>query len=364
MSFFRKIKEKFLNSKFPLVGVDISDSSIEFVQLGHGRNKPKVKSSFRQVIKAGLVENGEIIDAEKLGQILREAFSKASPRFSSTSCLLSLPDKLTYFEIVKVDKAIEDWQSYVYSLAQEQLPLNLAEYYYDFLLAKEKKNKYEVFFVAAEIEKVDKYLELFKQAGLQLEAIDFESACLLRALLNEADQAKSVLLADLGAVSSDLILHDKFGFRDQTNLPFGGYVLTAEISQILKIEALDAEKLKKQDGLFIKQGKLDQILPAKFDDLFAEIKNMQAAYLQKTGRNIEKLILAGGTSLLKGVKELCVQKLPDLAIEIGDPGQKIDFSPEFLKNDKILYSNVLGLALRGLNKESLEQGINLIKLKK
>jgi Tfp pilus assembly PilM family ATPase len=91
---------------------------------------------------------------------------------------------------------------------------------------------------------------------------------------------------------------------------------------------------------------------------------MKFAYENKTTNKIGKLILAGGTSLLLGLPELFRQNLPELKIEMGDPAKPIDFYAKTLKNDKILYSNVIGLALRGLDKESLDQGINLIKINK
>ena len=363
MNILNKIKEQFFTSKFPMVGIDISDSSIEFVQLKPGTEKPQIKASFRQVIQAGLVAKGQIIELEKLAKILKQAFNQALPKFSSNNCLLSLPDKLTYFEILKIEKSNTDWQTNIYSLAQEQLPINLEQYYYDFLITEDKPDKVEVFFVAAEMEKVNRYVELFKAADLNLALIDFESACLARALLVGDDLIKPVFIVDLGAVSTDIGVHDQHGFRDQTNLAFGGYQLTKKIAEALKIEIKEAEKLKKQEGLLLKQNNLGLVLAESFNELFEEINNIKDVYEKKTGQKIEKIILAGGTSLLPGLKELFSQKFEGLKVEMGDPTKKINFSPELLKNDKILYSNVIGLALRGLNKESLDLGINLIKLK-
>jgi type IV pilus assembly protein PilM len=300
---------------------------------------------------------------EKLAKILKQSFNQALPKFSSSYCLLSLPDKLTYFAILKIEKSIGDWQTNIYSLAQEKLPINLDEYYYDYLVTEDNKDKIEVFFVAAEIKKVNQYIELFKAAGLNLALIDFESACLARALLAGDDLIKPVFIVDLGAVSTDIGVRDKHGFRDQTNLAFGGYKLTKKIAEALKIEIKEAEKLKKQEGLLLKQNNLGPILAESFNELFEEINKIKDVYEKKTGPKIEKLLLAGGTSLLPGLKELFNQKMPDINIELGNPTNKINFSPELLKNDKILYSNVLGLALRGLDKESLDLGINLIKIK-
>ena len=364
MNILNKIKAKIFQSKFPMVGIDISDNSIEFLQLKTGSGKPQIKSSWRQVLKAGLVKNGEIIEPAKLAEILKQAFNSALPKFSTNYCLLSLPDKQTYFLPLQIKTKVNDLEAEIKKLAQEKLPVDLANCYFDYLLTHSDKQGQEVFFAAADKEVIEQYQELFAKAGLNLGAIDFESACLARVLLDGDNLQKPVFIIDLGAVSIDIILHDQHGFRDQLNLVFGGYKINKKIEEILNLEFKEAEKLKRKEGLFIKQNNLDKILKESFNDLFREIKQMKFTYENKTGSKIEKLILAGGTSLLLGLPELFGQNLPNLKIEIGDPTKKIDFYAKALKNDKILYSNVIGLALRGLRKESFDQGINLIKFNK
>ena len=364
MSFLSKIKEKLFNAKFPMVGVDISDNSIELLQLKSGGGIPRIKSSFRQDIEAGLIKNGEIIELEKLAAILKQTFSSAQPRLSSTHCLLSLPDKNTYFLSLQLKINGSSLETKIQSLAQEKLPVDLACCYFNYLLTEVDKQNREVFFAAAEKKTIAQFEELFAKAGLNLAVIEFESASLARALLDDNDSKKPAFIVDLGAVSTDIVLHDEHGFRDQINLPFGGYKLAKTIAETLKLEFGKAEELKKKEGLLLKQDGLGKILSADFNGLFEEIKQIRVNYESRTGNKVEKLILAGGTSLLPGLLELFSQSLPDLKIEKGDPTKKIKFSTEvsnrLLKNDIILYSNVIGLALRGLKRESIDQGINLV----
>jgi len=364
MSILKQIRKKIFNNKFPMVGIDISDNSIEFLQLKAGLDKPQIKSSFRQVLKAGLIKNGEIIEPAKLAEILKQAFNSSQPEFSSNNCLLSLPDKQTYFLPLHFKAGVNNLADKIKESAQEKLPVDLTSSYFDYLPTHQDKLGQEVFFAAADKEVIEQYQELFVKAGLDLAAIDFESACLARALLSGDDLQKPVLIVDLGAVSTDIVLHDQHGFRDQMNLVFGGYKINKKIEEILNLDFKEAEQLKKKEGLFIKQNNLDKILADGFNDLFDEIKQIKFSYENKTGQKVEKLILAGGTSLLLGLPELFSQNMPGLKIAMGNPTQKIDFYAKTLKNDKILYSNVIGLALRGLSKESLDQGINLIKINK
>ncbi|MFA5188577.1 MAG: pilus assembly protein PilM [Patescibacteria group bacterium] len=361
MSIFQQIKTKF-QAKFPMVAVDISDNSMELMQLKSGPAKPQIRSSYRQVLKANLVKNGEIIEIDKAAEILKQAFNSALPKFSTKFCLLSLPDKQSYFLSLHLKSRAGNLGDKIKKLAQEKLPVDLATCYFDYSLTRSDKEGQEVFFAAASKDLVEQYQELFTKAGLYLAAMEFESASLARALLSEEDLVKPILIVDLGAVATDIILRDQHGFRDQLNLVFGGYYLTKKIEENLNLEFKEAEQLKKKEGLNLRQNNLDKILALSFNDLCSEITNIKSAYEKRTGQKIEKLILAGGTSLLAGLPELLHQKLPGLQVEMGDPTKQLDFYAKNLKNDKILYSNVIGLALRGLNKESLNQGINLIKI--
>ena len=351
MSFFQRLGDQFFSSKFPLVGVDISDTSIEFVQLQSGLGKPKIKANYRLEIEPGLITNGRISDISKAAILLQAGFKKGI--FKNNSCLLSLPDKETYFLNLQGDNL----ETEIYSLAQENLPIDLGQCYYDYLMINAK----EAFFVAAPKEIIKQYLDLFKLANLDLEVMDFESACLARALIEQKELNQPVFLIDLGAKSTDIVLVDKQGFSDQTNFAIGGYFLSQKIADNLHKDFDLAEKIKLEKGVKIEGLNLEAILTEMYAPAFSELKKMSAKYETKTEKQVKSIILAGGTSRLKGLLEVFRKNLPDYQIELGNLEKKIDFTDKELGADQILYANVLGLALRGLNNDALNKGINLIK---
>lgn len=351
MGLFKKIGEKFFSSKFPMVGVDISDSSIEFIQLQSGLGKTKIKSNYRLELAPGLVTNGRIADLSQMAMILKAAFKKGD--FHSDYCLLSLPDKETYFLNLKG----ENLQTEVYSLAQENLPVDLGQCYYDFL----QINETEVFFVAAPKDIIKQYQEVFRLAELNLEVIDFESACLARALTDFKELNQPKFIIDLGAKSTDIILIDNKGFRDQVNFAVGGQVLSEKIAEKMKIDFAEADKIKIDQGLIDDKYELSQEFELMMLPVFAEIKKIADEYEQQHKKIVNTIVLSGGTSKLKGINEIFVKNLPGFQYAKGDLDKKIDFDDLDLAAEKILYSNVIGLALRGLNSTSLDKGINLIK---
>jgi type IV pilus assembly protein PilM len=351
MGFLQNLGDKFFSNKFPMVGVDISDTSIELVMLQAGLGKSKIKEIYRLEIEPGLIVNGRISDLSKVAIILQAAFKKGD--FKNNSCLLSLPDKETYF----LNLSGNDLATQLYSLAQESLPVDLGQCYYDYLMI----NETEAFFVAAPKDIIRQYLELFKLANLDLQVIDFESACLARALTSQKELQEPTFIIDLGAKSTDIVLADQQGFLDQVNFAIGGYFISEKIAENLKQDFVAAEKNKLEKGTKIEGLNLAEILTEMYQPVFAEIKKMSAENDVKIKKLAKNIILAGGTSRLNGLLEIFKKSLPDYQIEVGNLENKIDFDGKELGVDEILYANVLGLALRGLNTDILNKGINLIK---
>jgi type IV pilus assembly protein PilM len=351
MAFFQNLGEKFFSSKFPMIGVDISDASIEFVQLQAGLGKTKIKANYRLEIEPGLISKGRISDLGKVAIILEAAFKKSN--FKNNSCLLSLPDKETFF----LNLQGENLETEIYSLAQENLPIDLGQCYYDYILVNEK----QAFFVAAPKDIIKQYIELFKLANLNLEVVDFESACLARALIEQKELKDPTFIIDLGAKSTDIVLANQQGFLDQVNFAIGGYFISEKIAESLGRDFDAAEKIKMEQGIKIEGLDLGVILTEMYAPVFAEIKKMSSENEAKVNKVARNIILAGGTSRLKGLLEIFRNNLPDYQIELGNLENKIDFDDKEIGHDQILYANVIGLALRGQNSEALYKGINLIK---
>ena len=305
MGLFTQLKEKIFPSQFPMVGVDISEASIELLQLQPGEDKPSIKSAARLELKPGLMAKGKIKDLDYVADILSTAYSQASPAFSSKLCLLSLPDRYTYFLNLQVATLATEQK--ILEQAQAKLPLDLKQCYFDYQLVERQAEHERIFFVAAEKDLVSQYLQIFNKTSLNLAVIDFESASLARSLAT--DLTAPTFIVDLGAESTDIVLLDKNGFRDQTNICLGGRNLTASISENLKIDSVEAENMKKVEGFNLKQGNLNTILPEVLQPIIEEIKKIQKNYEASSGQRVKTIVLAGGTSLLPGLKDFFVSKL-------------------------------------------------------
>ena len=132
----------------------------------------------------------------------------------------------------------------------------------------------------------------------------------------------------------------------------GGVHISDSIAQSLNVPFSEAEKLKKEFGLFENPNEksLPDIIKVHIDYIFSETNNVLLGYEKKYDRTISKVIFSGGGSLLKGLQEVAANNFRS-EIEIGHAFSKVN-TPAFL--DKVLetmgpeFAVALGLALRNL----------------
>ena len=358
-------------------GLDISDYSIEIVSLGGSLAKPKLLAMARVVLEPGIVEDGKILNKEKLKKTLFDLIS--NPKFGkikTKNCIFSLPESKVFLHILKIPQDLkkEEKIQRIKSEVSQTFPYPLEELYYDFIIYPALSRKggvnpeNEVLLVAATKNIVNDYLEVFKCFKIKPVALETESQGLARTLIEKEEGA--VLIADIGARTTNFGLFDENKLKLSISVPIAGNKFSQAISEKLKISLTEAENLKIKNGLNseTEEGRVFLILQEELRGIIEEIKKIEDYFQEKTGKRIEKIILAGGSAQLPYLSEYLTDNL-EKKVAIGDPWAKInidilkkkEYFREALKINPILYATVIGLALRGLAKDPKMAGINLIK---
>ncbi len=354
-----------------MVGVDISDHSIEILLLN---KKGVVLSHSRSVLDPGVISNGEIVNQKALSEKLKETMEGATPRplevpehtrgklssaFSKTHrAIVSLPDSKTYVQVFEFDKP-QGLYKKVEEKVKNTIPFDFDELYWDFVrLSSDKKTK--VLCVAALRDVVDSYIYFFKSTNIEPLVFDIEGAAIGRALLmDEEDSKAGKMVLDIGARTSVLNIFDGDSLAVSVSLPYAGHYFTSKIADKLEISKEEAEELKREEG-FKKDASTYSVLKKQGEKIITEIKNARNYYKSQFGKDIDQLIMAGGSSLLPGIVEFFTESLEGVRVETGAPLEKIK-NEDLITTDKpLLFSNVIGLALRSLEKDPAKAGINLL----
>ena len=217
-------------------------------------------------------------------------------------------------------------------------------------LPKEGGDKINVLVVATQNDAVAKHRSIVSQCNLSASFFEIEIFSSVRA--NFEHELSPVLLMDFGASRTKLSIVEFGMVNGYHTIERGGADISNSISKSLSISFGEAEKMKKEFGLFENPAEksLADIIRVHVDYIFSETNSALLGYEKKHNRTISKVIFTGGGALLKGLKEVAVNNFR-AEIEMGHPFSKVG-APAFL--EKVLltmgpeFAVALGLALRKL----------------
>ena len=341
------------------LGIDIGTSFVKMVEISRLGHRKKLENygafpaaffyekSFRTFEKSTLLLSSEEI-AKAIKAIIEEA------KIKTRQVVFSIPDFSTFFTSFKLPPMTkEELSQAVKYEARQHIPLPLAEVILDWQVIEsspldKKKTSFKILLVAVPNEVINQYQEIARISQLKLFALEAEAFSLMRSLGAE-DKNMLIAILDIGAQSTTCSIIDKGILKISDSFNISGNEFTRVISKSLSIDYSEAEKLEKEYGLKEKK-EIKEILIPLIDVILKEIEIIFNNFEQKGGGEIQKIILAGGLSLLPGLKEYFAENLK-METAIASPFSNILY-PSIL--EKTLaemgpsFAIAVGAALRGL----------------
>lgn len=361
------------------IGLDIADRTIEAVELIKKSTKIKVLSKGRCLLGQGIVQNGRIKDEKRLMEAVKKVFLDAKPYpIIAKKLIFSLPESQTYFHIFKTGGnnkksfkklTIKEKDDIIFSEARKNIPLkdnNLLFSYKplekearSFFYSKNnnKSSEAEYLIVAASKEVVSMWQKFFQKLEIEANIFDIESIAVFRSLFIKPPK-KMVCIVDIGSTTTNMAVFNKGALYASYTINTAGNIFTEEIAKNLKIELNEAEKAKKQYGLSEKNNRIFSTLVKLLKQVSEEIRTLIDYSQGKTGRQVEEIILIGGSSKLKGIFDYFDANF-DVPIIAGRSylcGRK----------ESLEYIKAIGLALRGIGGKNIKKdpAISIKKPKK
>lgn len=313
-----------------------------------------------ETFTAGLVENGVVRDAAKLGAVLREIFKK----HGVTSAAVSVPEEQGYLvRFVVPSLASSDVGSGVEIQLEEHVPLQVAEAVYDFEIVEkvQDKDEYDVSVAVLPRVVVQGYLDAFDEAGVDVLSLEIEAQATARAVIDLSDPT-TTLVVDFGHSRTGLAIASAGSVWFSSVVKLGGHNLTTVIAKQFGVDFAEAERMKDKTGLYQGEGSKDlySVLLAPIAALKDEIVRYvlfwqsRAGDGKKEGSKIERVILSGGSSNLIGLADFLSHGL-NLPVHIADPWRRAfsydSFVPDLSLGEARAYSTAIGLALRQFDHE-------------
>lgn len=350
---------KISSKKF--LGIDIGTQSIKVVEASL-KGKTRVLENYGEV-ETSLATDKPFRTAEKDGvslsdqniaRALNEIRSEAG--IKTVEAGFSIPDFCSFFtnlQIPVMDQ--EEIPQAVQYEVRPYIPMPLSEIFLDWVVTEGQPGKtpIKMLVVAIPTWVVDQYKEIARISNLKPKFLESEAFALTRAIATSETGSKIIGLVDMGARSTNCGIIENGILKNSYSFAIAGNELTERLARSLNTDYAKAEDLKKKYGVVADgQGREDtrKVLIPLVDSILEEVKKALRTYYANEGKEVDKIVLSGGLSLMPGLKEYFFVELRKETI-IANPFASF-YYPEQIKD--ILekkgpsFAVSTGLALKGL----------------
>lgn len=344
-------KQDLIYKQKDCLGLDIGASSVKIVQLKKKKSLTKLMGYESRELPDNLVIEGIISDHDKMVKIIKEMMTETQEgKFTAEKVIASIPDKNIFTRVLELPKLAEkDLKEAVMWEADQSVPMALTDLTIDWQVlgpSATKEDMNDVLLVAAPLAIVNSYVQLFERLGLQPEAIETSLVSVIRALVSNKEHDEVMLVADIGARSTNLGFYDHT-LRLSDSLDIGGKAWIDLVISGLKVEKKEADKLLFSKGL--KDRKIEDLLQPELENLNNEMQKVIKYHDERFEKKTAKVVLCGGASNLVGLTEYLANAL-SVEVKIGNPWVNIDTYPlkPVPKSEAPAFANAIGLALRSV----------------
>ena len=332
------------------LGIDIGTASIKVVQLKKEEKKFKLET-YGQISTIGYLERlndtFQSISLKTLEVVAREMLRILLEKAEVTvkSAVMSIPVFSSFVGIIEMPFMGEkELARAIQFEARRYVPIPLPEVILDWRVIETGmiKNDFSpkpfkgkrILLIAVPIEVVNKYLCIADDLGLGITALELESFSVARSLMS--DDKGSACVLDVGVRASSFTIVDRGIVQMSHSLDIGGGEMTRTLATGLGIASERAEEFKMTYGFNHEEEKQNnrtevrELLNVPISRIVDEIERMINSYQFKTGRKVEKIILNGGSSHLKGLIEHIRGKL-DIKTIVANPWSSAVY-PTVLQN--------------------------------
>jgi cell division protein FtsA len=386
---------KMRENKDLIVGLDIGTSKIVAmvaeVPLEGGINIIGMGASPSRGLKKGVVVNIEatvsaiqraLEDAELMAncKITHVYTGIAGSHIRSINSHGMVPIRDREVSQADVDRVIETARAVNISTDQQVLHVLPQEYVIDGqegvrepLGMSGVRMEVKVHIVTGAVSAAQNIVKCVRRCGLEVSDLILQPLASSYAVLNDDEKDLGVCLVDIGGGTTDIAVFTRGAIQHTAVIPIAGDQITNDIAQTLRTPTREAEDLKIQQGIALRQladaremievpGIGDrgprmlsrQLLSEVIEPRVEELFNLVLAELRRSGfeQQISSgIVLTGGSSQMRGMVELA-EEVFHLPVRLGMP-EYVGGLSERVRSPR--YATSVGLLLSGLEKHELDQ---------
>jgi type IV pilus assembly protein PilM len=352
----------FVNKKIQSsLGIDIGTKVIRAVEISENKGKLTLENYGEVNLDVACKEFFRSFDKKNLNPAVNNISVAIAGIIEATGIktkkvVFSLPDFATFsttFELPPMAK--KEMVNAIGFEARKYIPLPLSELVLDWQLMNKEtlKENNKVLVMAVPKIIVEQYKTIAEKSGLELTALEAEAMALKRAVIKPGDPTTCLL--EIGFQSTNINIVDDGFMKMSFSFDMAGKDLTYSLSETLNVPAGEAEEIKKTQGLSDSgETKISHILTPILSVISERARKVIRDFEIQENKKVERVILAGGTSMMVGIREYFEKSLNQdkeqaLKVEIANPFKDIIYPSALEKKMgeiNITYAIALGEALR------------------
>lgn len=292
------------------IGIDLGSHAVKAIAVKQGfRGGEIVKFDFESVVQD---ENGVALDAE-----IVKAAGRLVSRFElpDATVYCAMPgESVSVHHIVLPLSAVKKAAEVLRFELDELLPYDVEDAVFDFVEISRTQQEITYLVAAVPGKRVSAMLANLNEVNIDPAEISVAPLC-YAAYLEEIDAVSGpTAVIDMGHLRTNIVIAGDKQFTSRTVLR-GGHELSDKLAQAGEAKYAKGNSFKEQEGL---TGRVGEVVRDTLGLLIREIQQTFAGHIANGGAPIQKILLCGGSSKLRGVERFFHERL-GVPVEVYKP---------------------------------------------
>jgi type IV pilus assembly protein PilM len=285
-------------------GIDIGTQTIKIVEVSHSTNKFSIDNysvwddDIDSVIQQ---KNSDIfLSSQEITNIIKVMIAQSGMHISEA--YIALPSYLALFTVIQVPILEEkEFLTAVPLEAKKHIPVSLSSVQLDWInLGKnQSQDQYNILIIAIPNTVADRYIEISKSLGIKVKGFELDCFSTLRSI--ELPQ-ENICLIDIGArTSTVMIVNADKKLQTIQSFDFGGNHITESIKQLKNCSIIEAENLKKYNGINGTDVEVSQLIQSRINSFISiDVIRLLNNVVNTMSMDINNIVILGGAAKMGG----------------------------------------------------------------
>lgn len=338
-----------------ILGLDIGSRDLKFVQLKDVKTGYELENIGIAPLLPELIVDGSILDSMRVVESIKQLIQEKHVRVKDVAVSVSGHSSVIIKRVALPQMSEEELSESIKFEAEQYIPFDIEDVNLDFQILgmREDEDQMEVMIVAVKKDKINEYISVVREAGLNPVIVDVDAFALenMYEINYEISAEGNIALVNIGAstINMNILKGGTSVFTRDSSV--GGNLHTEALQRGFTISYDDAERLKQGEAVEgVSQEDVASVLTSASEDVISEISRSFDYFKGATSQeDINEIVLSGGCALIKDFVPLLSERV-GINVKVIEPFKNINipdkFDKGYLKKMGPILAVAAGLGLR------------------